>query len=686
MRIIYVSNSRIPTEKAYGVSIVKTCSALAKKGVEVLLLAPRVKNNTKEDIFSYYGVQKNFSIRYIPTFDAVTLGWRYGFLVNQISFGIAVFFLYAWNRKSVVITRDEIAGFLLGLIGIRAYYDMHGFPERLLWIWRIMLWPVSGIITTNDWKIEQCYTRLGIPKKRMTVVRNGFDPELFVVEKSREVLRKQLNLPNDKPIVLYTGHLYDWKGVFVLAEAAQKMPQVNFIFVGGTYYHRADFEKRYSNISNIILVGQRPYQEIPLYLKAADVLALPNSTISLGDPRFLVYTSHDTSPIKLFEYMASGVPIVASDLPSLQEVLNKKNAVLVKPDSPEDLKRGIELILNDKVLASTISKMALGDVKEYTWEKRAEKVLMFINEPTQNFFKVLWSGDIAPENIITNIKTNSLVRTDVSEKWMEKEWNNFLREGLSALPDDTKSSRYRFCDFREDGINITITLDPCVSYRDFIGGRSATFFETFGVEYSPQPLSVSVLVTTPDTDHPMIMLSVRRNVDYKSGGYHASIGGFVDIHKENNPVSALYREVKEECGIERHELKNVRCVSLVYNPRVFHYDMVFTATVRIDSKEIQKRMKDDENESLFFIPATRQSIEGLIKKTSHAIVSTAMVGLLLVGKRLPAQDGEREQPEEWHGRMLAVLAKESENYDSPQIRADLEARDIARFRKIIKSA
>ena len=125
-------------------------------------------------------------------------------------------------------------------------------------------------------------------------------------------------------------------------------------------------------------------------------------------------------------------------------------------------------------------------------------------------------------------------------------------------------------------------------------------------------------------------------------------------------------------------------MSLVYNPQVFHYDLVFTGVVRIDSKEIQKRAKDGENESLFFIPATRQSIEGLIKKTSHAIVSTAMVGLLLVGKRLPAQDGEREQSEEWYERMLAVLARESEDYDSPQVRARLEARDITHFQKMIK--
>ncbi|MBI2108840.1 MAG: glycosyltransferase family 4 protein [Parcubacteria group bacterium] len=381
MKIIYICNSRIPTDKAYGVSIVKTCEALAKNGAQVLLLAPKIANPFGDDVFSYYNIQKNFSVRYVPTFDAVKWGWRYGFVINQISFGVAVFLLFFLKKRNfILLTRDEVSGFLLRLAGVQVYYDIHGFPERLVWLWKMLLRPLSGIIATNYWKVEQCNKSLGISKEKIIVARNGFDPDLFDIQNGKEELRKKINLPSDKPIVLYTGHLYDWKGVNVLLEVARNFQISLFVFVGGTPWDVEKFKRDAGGLSNVLVLGQKPYKEIPLYLKAADALVLSHSEAALKDPRFSVFARHDTSPIKMFEYMASGVPIVASDMPSVREILNEKNAVLVKSDSPEDLKRGIEKILNDKKTAEQISRQALEDAKEYTWDKRAEKIIAFINK------------------------------------------------------------------------------------------------------------------------------------------------------------------------------------------------------------------------------------------------------------------------------------------------------------------
>ena len=114
----------------------------------------------------------------------------------------------------------------------------------------------------------------------------------------------------------------------------------------------------------------KEYSQIPYYLKAADVLVLPNSA---QDKK-----SKHTSPLKLFEYMSSSTPIIASDLKNFREILNDQNAIFFKSDNSQDLAEKIQIILNNENLAQNISQQAFQDVKNYTWQIRAEKIIEFI--------------------------------------------------------------------------------------------------------------------------------------------------------------------------------------------------------------------------------------------------------------------------------------------------------------------
>ena len=84
-----------------------------------------------------------------------------------------------------------------------------------------------------------------------------------------------------------------------------------------------------------------------------------------------------TSPLKLFEYMASGRPIVASDLLSLREILTEQEAIFFKPDDPLDLALKIKEILVNQSLAEQISQNAREKVQNYTWQNRAHRALIF---------------------------------------------------------------------------------------------------------------------------------------------------------------------------------------------------------------------------------------------------------------------------------------------------------------------
>ena len=87
------------------------------------------------------------------------------------------------------------------------------------------------------------------------------------------------------------------------------------------------------------------------------------------------------SPLKLFEYMASRRPIVASDFPVLHEILtHEKNVLFVEPDNSNELVASISRLKNDKSLSHKISERAFIDVKEYTWERRVMKVIDFFEK------------------------------------------------------------------------------------------------------------------------------------------------------------------------------------------------------------------------------------------------------------------------------------------------------------------
>jgi glycosyltransferase involved in cell wall biosynthesis len=127
-------------------------------------------------------------------------------------------------------------------------------------------------------------------------------------------------------------------------------------------------------VRNVRFDGYRPPREIPVYLAAGDILAMPYSrrTVAPGG-----ITTDWMSPLKMFEYMAAARPIVASDLPALREVLNEENALLVPPDDAGSLRAGFLRLLEDAGLRDRLGAQARRDVEAYTWEARARLILDF---------------------------------------------------------------------------------------------------------------------------------------------------------------------------------------------------------------------------------------------------------------------------------------------------------------------
>jgi glycosyltransferase involved in cell wall biosynthesis len=247
------------------------------------------------------------------------------------------------------------------LLCVPVIYESHRKPMTSGEISRdkILSRLVTGIVVISEY-LKSYYEQYG---KKVAVAHDAVSLESFNDSLGREKARNLLRLPQEKRIVVYSGTVSNLKGIPYVVSAAKVLPDVDFLLAG-------IIAQEFRNIElpkNMKLLGRKDQKEIPTLLQAADVLLLPHPK---GE--------YSQSPMKLFEYMASGVPIVASKLPSLCEVLNDSNAVLVEPENPDSLVGGIEKVFSDRANAQTLAAQARGDVNEYTWEKRGGMIAAFI--------------------------------------------------------------------------------------------------------------------------------------------------------------------------------------------------------------------------------------------------------------------------------------------------------------------
>ncbi|MBI2065070.1 MAG: glycosyltransferase family 4 protein [Candidatus Yanofskybacteria bacterium] len=371
MKLLYIANLRLPTEKAYGIQIVKMCEAFALQGYDVVLAHPFRSNDIGDNVFSYYSVRRNFEVKRIWAPDFYFSG-RFDKIAVNIKGIISALILcfYAITHKTdVIYSRDEWPLYFLSFLKNNLFFEAHRFSGLRSVFYKRFLRKKIKIVTISK-NIKNRFLDAGFKDTDVLVAHDGVDLDSFDVGISKEGARNMVGLPQDARIVMYTGHLFPWKGADILGQAAKLVPESTFVFVGGTSVDIENFRNKFGQVKNILILGHKPYKDVPFFLKAADILVLPNS----AKEKISVYTS----PLKLFEYMASGRTIVASNLPSIREVLSENNSVLVEPDNPEELVREIRSIFSDPSLKNGLAKKAFEDVKNYTWERRAEKIREFI--------------------------------------------------------------------------------------------------------------------------------------------------------------------------------------------------------------------------------------------------------------------------------------------------------------------
>ncbi len=348
----------MPTEKAHGLQIVKTCEALAEKGQEVELVVPY---RGRGDPFKFYNVKRNFRINFLPSIDL--LKYRFldplNFYILTLSFSLSSFF-YMLNKKGTVLTRDSNIVFLFGLLGRKIVYEAHNFPNKGvdLWMQKNFLKKTKLVVISKG--LKKAYGKIGIMGE---VVHDAVDLEEIKTQEKK----KRENL------IVYVGHLYKEKGADTFIEAMRLLKNEKALVVGGTKEEIRRIKKKAPK--NVEIMGFIPYSQIKKYLEMADILVIPNSAKNKQ-------MSEYTSPLKLFEYMASKRLIVASDVPAIREIVGEDMVYFFEPDNPRSLAETIEKALRAKDYQKKV-QTAYEKVKEYTWGKRAGKIIDIIFQSSE---------------------------------------------------------------------------------------------------------------------------------------------------------------------------------------------------------------------------------------------------------------------------------------------------------------
>ena len=375
MTVLYPVPEILPDPRARFIQIMNTCAALARTGTRVVLMAGFKKGWTRERILEFYGLPEHpcFTVVRIPIIrrekeKSFRFSWH-GVFHFCVLLQLLSMRLHRDEQAVLFIRHIKLAGFILKVrrfIRVPVVFEVHEIfsmnahtrrkKERMWDLENAVYRKVDAIISISR-SIREYLVNAGIPPEGIHVVHNGIETEW---------LQRERNAHGD--YLCYTGSLYPWKGVDTLISAMKYLPGEQLRIVGGG--SRIEDLKMLAaqegTAGQVDFVGAVPRAEIPEHLCRAKVAVLPNiSSIP----------SWFSSPLKLFEYMAYGIPIVASDMPVFQEVLtNGKNALLFEPGNPEALARSIRMLVDEPELAARIGRAAREDAANYTYDRRAEKI------------------------------------------------------------------------------------------------------------------------------------------------------------------------------------------------------------------------------------------------------------------------------------------------------------------------
>ena len=374
MNLTFWSDSVVPSTTANSIQVMKMRDAFNKLGHSTTLYAKKPDNSTRytsANLSELYGTTTKISIINHSSHSSM----------RHLDYDFKVLTSVLKSKTDMIYTRSLRGAFLANIFGKKNILELHSLPVTDTNTW--MLKKISAghtlqkiIVISNRLKELLIDRHPYLSSDLVEIFHDAVDIERFSEPDFYPTLTKvDLDLNPTRKTIMYVGHLYSGRGIDLIEQLARKLPEIDFMIIGGTEKDVLYRQIRVTElgISNLIYYGFIPNSKLHNYYQMADILIMPYQkevSVSSGGN-----TVDWMSPMKTFEYMATGKPLISSDLPALREVLNEDVAVLVEPDNVEQWKSSIENTLTNSSFANKIAQNARQKAEANTWESRAHNIL-----------------------------------------------------------------------------------------------------------------------------------------------------------------------------------------------------------------------------------------------------------------------------------------------------------------------
>ena len=361
LKISYVHARQLPSTEANGVHVMSMCEAFAANGNDVQLLVPGTQRDV--DLPAWYGVAPNFRIRFVA---------RKRTSRRPRLFSAAALWRAALNGSDLIYTRDPLTAAMASALRFPTIFEAHN-PLR----------------PADRQRIERAsrsryFRRMVVISGALRQIVRQQSPDCAALHRKLLVAHDAARLSEEvlapaRPsrfTAVYAGSFYQGRGIELILRMAERTPDIRYLLVGGDEAKLLELTGSCEAAPNVELGGYRAPNEIASILASADVLLAPYQSRTMQKTGKVDQAGY-MSPLKIFEYMAAGKPIICSALPVLQEVLvDGRTALLPAPDDLTGWVAAIRSIRDDQELAQRLARNArIEAVEHHSWPARAKAVL-----------------------------------------------------------------------------------------------------------------------------------------------------------------------------------------------------------------------------------------------------------------------------------------------------------------------